>query len=126
MTFRVFLWSIGVLSLGAIGVFLGTLFFVSPIESGIFGRILFFGSAFFALLGIATLLLAELYGRFSQEDMTHHSGRILRQGALIGGYLVSLLLFQYVDIFFWWTNLLLLVVFLLIELSCREWIDNND
>ncbi len=126
MTFRVFLWSIGVLSFGAIAVFLGTIFFVSPIESGIFGRVLFFGSAFFALLGTATILLSELYGRFSRTDMAHHSGRILRQGALIGGYLTGLLLFRYGDIFFWWTNLLLLAGFLLIELSCREWIDNND
>lgn len=127
MTFRAFLWSVGLLTLGALGVFLATLFLVSPDESGLYGRLLFFGSAWVVFVGVATIVLSEIYQKcLKDEDVSVYTGIIFRQGVFVGGYVLGIFLFQYWGILFWWTALLLLVAFLLIELSCREWIDSED
>lgn len=122
MTFRAFLWSVGIFTIGAAVAFLATLFLVDPDESGLLGRLLFFGSIAIVFSGIAIILFSELYRKMlGVEGAAHHAGLLFRQGTLVGGYGMLLLLFQYWKIFFWWTALLLLVLMLLIELSFREW-----
>lgn len=125
MTFRAFLWSVGIFTLGATVAFLATLFLVDPDESGLFGRILFFGSITIVFSGVATILFSEWYRKvLGEEGAAHHVGLLFRQGVLLGGYGVGLLFFQYWKILFWWTALFLLAFFLLIELSFR--IGNNN
>jgi hypothetical protein len=120
MTFRFFLWSVGIFTIGATAAFLVTLFLVDPDESGLLGRILFFGSLGIIFSGSAIIILSEWYRKaLGEEGAAHHAGLLFRQGVLIGGYGVTLVLFQYWKIFFWWTALLLLAFFLLIELTCR-------
>lgn len=122
MTFRAFLWSVGIFTVGAAAAFLATLFLVDPASAGLFGRFLFFGSITIVFSGVATILFSELYRKvLGEEGAAQHVGLLFRQGVLLGGYGVGLLLFQYWKIFFWWTALLLLVVFLLLELSFRFW-----
>ncbi len=122
MTFRAFLWSVGIFTIGAAAAFLATLFLVDPNESGLFGRLLFFGSIMIVFSGIAIILSSELYRKvLGEENAAHHAGLLFRQGTIVGGYGMLLLLFQYWKIFFWWTALLLLVLMLLIELTLREW-----
>lgn len=121
MTFRAFLWSVGIFTIGAAAAFLATLFLVDPLEAGLFGKILFFGSITIVFSGIAIILFSELYRKaLGEEGAAHHVGLLFRQGMLLGGFGVMLLLFQYWRIFFWWTALLLLVLVLLIELSFRS------
>lgn len=122
MTFRAFLWSVGIFTVGAAVAFLATLFLVDPTETGLFGRILFFGSIAIVFSGVATILFSELYRKvLGEEGAAQHVSLLFRQGVLLGGYGVVLLLFLYWKIFFWWTTLLLLVAFLLLELSFRFW-----
>ncbi len=126
MTFRAFLWSVGIFTVGATVAFLATLFLVDPDEAGLFGRILLFGSMMIVLSGIAIILFSELYRTaLGEEGAAHHVGLLFRQGVLLGGYGVGLLLFQYWKIFFWWTALFLLVAFLLVELSFRLGSNNS-
>lgn len=127
MTFRFFLWSVGIFTIGATAAFLVTLFFVDPDESGVFGRLLFFGSLDILFSGTAIIILSEWYRKALGEDgAAHHAGLLFRQGVLIGGYGVTLLLFQYWKIFFWWTALLLLVLFFLFELTFRRLGNERD
>lgn len=120
MTFRAFLWSVGIFTTGATVAFLATLFLVDPTEAGLFGRILFFASIAIVFSGVAIIVFSELYRKvLGEEGAAHHVGLLFRQGALLGGYGTALLLFQYWKILFWWTALLLLVTFLLVELSFR-------
>lgn len=120
MTFRFFLWSVGIFTIGATAAFLVTLFLVDPDESGLLGRILFFGSLGIIFSGSAIIILSEWYRKaLGEEGAAHHAGLLFRQGVLIGGYGVTLVLFQYWKIFFWWTALLLLALFLLVELTMR-------
>ena len=122
MTFRAFLWSVGIFTVGAAAAFLATLFLVNPDDSGVLGRVLFFGSITIVFSGIAIILFSELYRKIlGDEGAAHHAGLLFRQGSLLGSYGMLLLLFQYWKIFFWWTALLLLAAILLIELSFREW-----
>lgn len=120
MTFRAFLWSVGIFTIGASVAFLATLFLVDPDESGALGKILFFGSITIVFSGIAIILFSELYRKvLGVEGAAHHAGLLFRQGALVGGYGATLLLFQYWKVFYWWTALFLLVAMLLVELSFR-------
>ena len=120
MTFRAFLWSVGIFTIGASVAFLATLFLVDPDESGVLGKILFFGSITIVFSGIAIILFSELYRKvLGVEGAAHHAGLLFRQGALVGGYGATLLLFQYWKVFYWWTALFLLVAMLLVELSFR-------
>lgn len=120
MTFRAFLWSVGIFTIGATVAFLATLFLVDPDESGALGKILFFGSITIVFSGIAIILFSELYRKvLGVEGAAHHAGLLFRQGALVGGYGAILLLFQYWKVFYWWTALFLLVAMLLVELSFR-------
>jgi hypothetical protein len=120
MTFRAFLWSVGIFTIGATVAFLATLFLVDPDESGVLGKILFFGSITIVFSGIAIILFSELYRKvLGVEGAAHHAGLLFRQGTLVGGYGAMLLLFQYWKVFYWWTALFLLVAMLLVELSFR-------
>lgn len=120
MTFRAFLWSVGIFTIGATVAFLATLFLVDPDESGALGKILFFGSITIVFSGIAIILFSELYRKvLGVEGAAHHAGLLFRQGTLVGGYGAILLLFQYWKVFYWWTALFLLVAMLLVELSFR-------
>lgn len=120
MTFRAFLWSVGIFTIGATVAFLAMLFLVDPDESGVLGKILFFGSIAIVFSGIAIILFSELYRKvLGVEGAAHHAGLLFRQGALVGGYGAILLLFQYWKVFYWWTALFLLAAMLLVELSFR-------
>ncbi len=120
MTFRAFLWSVGIFTIGASVAFLATLFLVDPDESGLLGRVLFFGSIAIVFSGVAIIIFSELYRKMLGVDSAaHHAGLLFRQGALVGGYGATLLLFQYWKVFYWWTALFLLVAMLLVELSFR-------
>ena len=120
MTFRAFLWSVGIFTIGATVAFLAMLFLVDPDESGVLGKILFIGSIAIVFSGIAIILFSELYRKvLGVEGAAHHAGLLFRQGALVGGYGAILLLFQYWKVFYWWTALFLLAAMLLVELSFR-------
>lgn len=122
MTFRAFLWSVGIFTIGSAAAFLATLFLVDPDESGIFGKILFFGSISIMFSGVAIILFSEWYRKvLGEAGAAHYVVSLFRQGVLLGIYGTLLLSFQYWKIFFWWTALLLLSVILLIELTLREW-----
>ena len=120
MTFRAFLWSVGIFTIGATVAFLAMLFLVDPDESGVLGKILFFGSIAIVFSGIAIILFSELYRKvLGVEGAAHHAGLLFRQGALVGGYRAKLPPLQSRKVFYWWTALFLLAAMLLVELSFR-------
>ncbi len=105
-------------ALGVLGVFI---FGVDPVTLTIAGQTLFFFSFWLMVTAVATLGLVSLARRFLAEPAAcTYLPSALRQGTLIGGYAMGMVLAQYVDALVWWVALLSLVLVLLIEFTARQ------
>jgi hypothetical protein len=105
----------GLFSLGAI------LIWVDPKVLRGWGMALFFVCAGVTLTGIVTLFLLYLSEHFvGKEGARHYVGGALRQGALVGGFVVSTLVLLWLKVFSWWIVGLVLVFFLLVEYTYRR------
>jgi hypothetical protein len=86
-------------------------------SSGLAGKMLFFGSLFFALSGFFNLLLLWLRkNQVDAENAFSSVGLSFRQGILLALFAVGLLILQSFRILIWWDGLLLLAGIFLIEL----------
>jgi hypothetical protein len=86
-------------------------------SSGLAGKLLFFGSLFFALSGFFNLLLLWLRKKQVDADNAFSNvGLSFRQGMLLALFAVGLLILQSLRILIWWDGLLLLAGIFLIEL----------
>ncbi len=95
------------------------LFRVSPLSAPGLAVPFFFLTIFLSVASIGTLLFYAAWSRLSMEGMD--SGRKLsisfREGLLLGGATILLLVFLLLEILTWWIAGLIYLVFLLIEMA---------
>lgn len=91
--------------------------YVNPDDSGMFGKILFYGTLFLWFSGAASLFLTWMQKKIADEE---RAAKLLvenmKQGLIISFFLIVLLMLQYYRVLVLWSSLLVLVVFLLVEL----------
>lgn len=94
---------------------------VDPQTLNQWGIALVFGVCFLFLLSSVFLLLMSLCIRFLGEARAAlYQPAAFRQASLLGGFLVSLLIGQYLKILTWWGACLGFVFILLVELTYRR------
>jgi hypothetical protein len=109
---------IALAALGVLGVFI---FGVDPLTLTIPGHVLFFFSIWALITAFVFLCLVSLATRFlaTRAAEAYLSGA-LRQGGLVGIFVVGLTLAQFFRYLTWWGALLSLALVLLIEFTARQ------
>lgn len=114
MTWRIYLWGIGLASFVALVSFLTILRFVSP-ESGspavlsLLFLSLFLGlSGFFCLIGLGWRRL-----KFSGRLMDIFLRDAFGDGILLSLLVVGFLIMQMFDVFYWWSALIFFIIILI-------------
>lgn len=106
----------GILSLTSLIVIL---FRVSPLSAPVLAVPFFFLTMLLTVASFGTLLFYAVWSWLSMEGMD--SGRTLsvslREGLMLGGATVLLLLFLLLGILTWWIGLLIYLIFFLIEMA---------
>jgi hypothetical protein len=89
-----------------------------PIESGMFGKILFYGSLLLSLSAIFILILTWLRKKATvgEEIAFAYVGASFRQGVLLALLTVILLILQSMRVLVWWDGLLVTAGVFLMEL----------
>ncbi len=105
-------------ALGVLGVFI---FGVDPATLNIAGHGFFFFSVWLLVASSVALGLLSLARRFLDESAVRaYLPAALRQGVLIGAYVVGIALTQFLGYLTWWIALLVLAFLLLIEFTARQ------
>lgn len=117
-TFTLILRLLTLAALGVLGVFI---FGVDPGALTFAGRGLFFFALWLLTAAGVSLGLVSLGRRFLDErGAAAYLPGALRQGALIGFYIVTIALTQFLGYLTWWILLLALALILLIEFTVRQ------
>lgn len=105
----------------AVGAFLSVVFFVNPDVAGPFGEGLFLVSFFASVAGMMSLALVFLTRKVLGDTAAVNAlGGSFRQGALLSGFAIGVLLLARAEMLAWWTAALLFAFVLLVELSIRR------
>ncbi len=97
-------------------VFSTVLFWVDPTISGLVGQLLFYGSVFFLVSGICVLALLWLRMRsMGSEGPSEKISAGFREGILLGGLVVVMLILQSFRVLVWWVLILLGLLFIFLE-----------
>ena len=118
MTLKSYLWVMRIGALLSLASWILVVTHIDPIEAGVAGRLLFYGSFFLSVGAIAIIALTWLRRQSSKQDdleMVYISGSF-RQGILVSLLAVSLLVLQSFRILVWWDGLLVVAGICLIEL----------
>lgn len=117
MTVRSFLYGSGVIGSSAALIWVLILFFLNPDQAGAVGYALFFLSLFLMVASFSALIGFGLRRLLHAERLSAYSVRAsLRQGIMIGLFLILLLIFIRIRLYQWWLAVLLIVVFVFAEL----------
>lgn len=110
---------IGVAAILSLTSLIVILFRVSPLSAPALAVPFFFITVFLTISSFATLICYAIWSRLSMEGMD--AGRklsvSLREGLLMGGATVLLLLFLLLEILTWWIGILIYLIFFLIEMA---------
>ncbi len=105
-------------ALGVLGVFI---FGVDPMTLTMAGQGVFFSSLALLVAALVALGLISLARRFLDERAAEaYVLGAFRQGVLLGLYVASMALAQFLGYFAWWLALLALALALLIEFTVRQ------
>ena len=105
-------------ALGVLGVFI---FGVDPVTLTIAGQGLFFFALWLLVAAGVTHGLLSLASRFLDESAARaYLPGAVRQGVLVGIYVASLALAQFLGYLVWWVALLALALILLLEFTARQ------
>lgn len=105
----------------AVGAFLSAVFFVNPDMSGPVGVWLFLVSCFASVAGMLSLSFVFLTRKILGDAAAVNAlGGSFRQGALLSGFVIGVLLLGRAEMLAWWTAALLFAFVLLVELSIRR------
>lgn len=118
MTLKSYLWGMRIGALLSLASWVLVVTQIDPIESGIAGKLLFYGSFFLSVGAIAIIGLTWLHTRQSAHgnlEMVYVSGSF-RQGILASLLAVSLLVLQSFRVLVWWNALLTVAGIFLVEL----------
>lgn len=97
-------------------VFSTVLFLVDPTISGLVGQLLFYGSIFFLVSGICVLVLLWIRTRSIESDgASEKISAGFREGILLGGLVVVILILQSFRVLVWWILILLGLLFVFLE-----------
>ncbi|MBL7141710.1 hypothetical protein ISS21_01275 [Patescibacteria group bacterium] len=99
------------------------LFFITPVETGLIGFILFYFSLFLAIVGTAAIIGFIIRVRLSRGPVFKQVEVAFRQGIWISLLIVGLILLQGLNLLKWWNGLLLALFLIFLEfffLSSRK------
>lgn len=117
MTFRFYLYLMGFASVAAWVTWIFVLHSVDPVKTGTLGFVLFYGTLAFAFIGTFSLLGAGFRSwSHPDEHNSRHTVRSLRQGIILSGLFVSVLLMLSAHVLRWWSLLFAVMIAGLIEL----------
>ncbi len=117
MSLRSYIWGMRLVTLFSIVALILVINYVDPDSSGFVGKALFYLILFFVLSGFLNLfLLAARKKMIDEETAIANASLSFRQGALMAGLFIGLLILQSFRILVWWDGLLVLAGVFLIEL----------
>lgn len=117
MTFRLYLYCMGIASVAAWAAWIVVINAVDPVKTGLLGFILFYLTLAIALIGTLSLLGAGIRS-WSQpnEHPSRHTLRSFRQSIILSGLILSVLMMLAQDVLRWWSLLLGVFIAGMIEL----------
>ena len=117
MTFRLYLYLMGFASVAAWVTWIFVIHSVDPIKTGTLGFVLFYGTLAFAFIGTFSLLGAGIRSwSLPDQHPSRHTIRSLRQGIILSGLFVSVLIMLSSGVLRWWSMILAVLIAGLIEL----------
>ena len=81
--------------------------------------VLFFGSLFIAITGLATLIGLQIRKSINKNSLPSYLITSLRQGLLITLALIGILLLHITNVLNWWDGILLVLAIILLEFYFR-------
>lgn len=120
MSLRLYLFSLYLTAIIALGLFLVIFMGVNPYNAPTWLVLLFYGVIFIFLLSIFAIIGFYLKVRISNREVVFaHLIPTLRQGALFSFALTGILFFEQVKVLNLWTIVVFLIAIILIELFFR-------
>jgi hypothetical protein len=117
MTLKAYLMGIRISTLAALVGWGLVVYFIDPEKTGIIGASIFYLSAFLSFAGIAILFLTWTRKKYSGSNFAFsHVGMSFRQGILLSGLVIILMILQSLGMLVWWDGLLATAGIFLIEL----------
>jgi predicted MFS family arabinose efflux permease len=101
----------------AFASFVAIIWFFSPEHSSPAILTLFFLSLFLSLCGLFSLIALYFRKRRQNTEIMALMGISFREGTLLSGLLIGMLLMQYYNIFYWWLALIFLIIVIAIEMA---------
>lgn len=116
MKLRTYLTTLTVATIICVAAFVLVIFLIDPEISGVLGKVVFYLSLFFSLVGIFTLIGYWIRIAISRKEIIFaHVGVSFRQALLLTIAVVSVLFLQSLRILNWWDGSLLAGLVILIE-----------
>jgi hypothetical protein len=117
MSLTVYIWSLILSTIMALGVWVFVLLNIDPYESGIIGQFFFYFSLFLFLMGIMVSILVWLRIKFlGGQSAIDTMGLSFRQGFILTMMIMGNIMLNAYGYFIWWTGLLLVAGLFLVEL----------
>lgn len=112
MTLRKYLTLVISLTLICWLIFLLVIFLIDPEQLGILGFFLFYFSLFLALGGTLSIIGFLIRARLFQDLIFYQVKIAFRQGFILSGLIVFLLVLKGLNLLYWW-NAIILILFLI-------------
>jgi len=116
MTLKRYLNLMLICTLACWGVWVLSIFLISPQSAGTLGFILFYFSLWLAILGTASIVGFVIRARLGKTPIFAQVGIAFRQGVWLAGIVVFLLLLQGFHLLRWWNLALFILLIGIIEL----------
>jgi len=117
MTLRTYLWGMRTMALISLAAFSAVIHFFDPFQSGMVGKVFFYGVLFFLLSSLFNLMLLFFRRKMLGTDAALMTiGLSFRQSLLLALLGIGLLVLQSFRMLVWWDGLLVLAGVFLIEL----------
>ncbi len=117
MTFRLYLYIMGLASAAAWTAWVVVIHAIDPVHTGLLGFLLFYGTLAIALIGTLSLFGAGIRAwSFPEEHPSRHTIRSFRQSILLSGLILIILFMLSSSVLRWWSMILAVIIIGLIEL----------
>ncbi len=117
MTLRAYIWGIRAVTLLSLVALSAIVVYIDPQNSAWVGLTLFYLATFFSASGMFNLLLLFLRKKLLGEEAAADSvGLSFRQGVLLSGIVVGVLILQSFRVLVWWDAMLVVGGVFLVEL----------